>query len=197
MLAGEQSRLTNTQRWRGDSFESCLAVYRVPPHLCGLGKGAWAVLQLRNMGERIWNKQAGKKELLGCLQALGFAIYLYFSLKWWGYIFLSVLYGRSVVDQENLKIVWKQRRARVPAGVSNGDLFTDILAFSPGYSAHTHVIGRPRIFISHGQNDQVSTVRDDLALVCRTCALILVLRLGVAHSALWPTARSTPDKSWV
>ncbi len=41
-------------------------------------------------------------------------------------------------------------------GLSNGDLFTALLAFSPGFippgSGHS---GRPRIFISHGTNDSI------------------------------------------
>jgi phospholipase/carboxylesterase len=40
-------------------------------------------------------------------------------------------------------------------GVANGDLFSDILAFSPGFMAAPDQEGSPRIFISHGQNDQV------------------------------------------
>ena len=40
-------------------------------------------------------------------------------------------------------------------GINNGDLFTDILAFSPGFSAPTRHAGTPRIFISHGVHDAV------------------------------------------
>jgi predicted esterase len=35
----------------------------------------------------------------------------------------------------------------------NGDLFGNILAFSPGFAEPTQNIGKPRIFISHGKND--------------------------------------------
>lgn len=43
-------------------------------------------------------------------------------------------------------------------GVTNGDLFSDVLAFSPGFMAPTSDHDRPRIFISHGSLDTVLPV---------------------------------------
>ena len=40
-------------------------------------------------------------------------------------------------------------------GLINGDLFTHVLAFSPGFMAPTETKGLPRIFISHGTDDRV------------------------------------------
>lgn len=40
-------------------------------------------------------------------------------------------------------------------GVSNGDLFTHIIAFSPGFLRPARQEGAPRIFISHGTQDTV------------------------------------------
>jgi predicted esterase len=40
-------------------------------------------------------------------------------------------------------------------GLCNGDFFSDILAFSPGFAAPPTIIGRPRIFISHGTRDEI------------------------------------------
>jgi phospholipase/carboxylesterase len=40
-------------------------------------------------------------------------------------------------------------------GIANGDLFTHILAFSPGFMAPPSQEGAPRIFVSHGVRDQV------------------------------------------
>lgn len=40
-------------------------------------------------------------------------------------------------------------------GLINGELFSDILAFSPGFIAPAREQGRPRIFISHGMADRV------------------------------------------
>ena len=43
-------------------------------------------------------------------------------------------------------------------GLANGDLFSDVLAFSPGFAAPEPVVGRPRVFISHGDEDRVLPV---------------------------------------
>ena len=40
-------------------------------------------------------------------------------------------------------------------GVSNGDLFSNIVAFSPGFIAPLDVIGQPRVFVSHGTRDPI------------------------------------------
>jgi phospholipase/carboxylesterase len=41
-------------------------------------------------------------------------------------------------------------------GLSNGDLFTSLLAFSPGFiPPGSKLTGKPRIFISHGTNDAI------------------------------------------
>lgn len=40
-------------------------------------------------------------------------------------------------------------------GLTNGDLFTHIIAFSPGFMAPATQEGEPRIYISHGTGDQV------------------------------------------
>ena len=43
-------------------------------------------------------------------------------------------------------------------GVSNGDLFTHVIAYSPGFMAPHALLGRPRIFVSHGRYDRVLSV---------------------------------------
>jgi phospholipase/carboxylesterase len=40
-------------------------------------------------------------------------------------------------------------------GLQNGDLFHDILAFSPGFMAAPETRGRPRVFVSHGRDDRI------------------------------------------
>ncbi len=40
-------------------------------------------------------------------------------------------------------------------GLGNGDLFTDVVAFSPGFCAPPAIEGRPAIFVSHGRDDRV------------------------------------------
>lgn len=43
-------------------------------------------------------------------------------------------------------------------GLLNGDLFTHIIAFSPGFYYAPHSTGKPQIFISHGTQDNVLPV---------------------------------------
>ena len=38
-------------------------------------------------------------------------------------------------------------------GLANGNLFTHVMAFSPGFLAPTGQVGSPRIFVSHGTRD--------------------------------------------
>jgi phospholipase/carboxylesterase len=38
-------------------------------------------------------------------------------------------------------------------GIANGDLFTHVMAFSPGFVAPTGREGSPRVFVSHGTRD--------------------------------------------
>ena len=43
-------------------------------------------------------------------------------------------------------------------GLCNGDLFTHVLAFSPGFMAPAVVVGEPRVYVSHGTRDEVLPV---------------------------------------
>jgi phospholipase/carboxylesterase len=43
-------------------------------------------------------------------------------------------------------------------GVTNGELFDHILAFSPGFMAPMETEGTPKIFISHGVRDEVLSI---------------------------------------
>ena len=40
-------------------------------------------------------------------------------------------------------------------GITNGDLFTHVLAFSPGFAVPSTRRGMPRIFIAHGTEDEI------------------------------------------
>jgi phospholipase/carboxylesterase len=40
-------------------------------------------------------------------------------------------------------------------GLANGDLFGHVLAWSPGFMAPADLVGRPRVFVSHGTGDRV------------------------------------------
>lgn len=45
-------------------------------------------------------------------------------------------------------------------GIANGDLFDSVVAFSPGFAASVIAHGAPRLFISHGINDEVLPIND-------------------------------------
>ncbi len=57
-------------------------------------------------------------------------------------------------------------------GVTNGDLFRDILAFSPGFMTAPAKQGKPDIFVSHGTRDEV--------LPIDRCSRVLVPKLRQA-----------------
>ncbi|WP_219412934.1 alpha/beta hydrolase [Pseudonocardia nigra] len=40
-------------------------------------------------------------------------------------------------------------------GLANGDLFTHVIAFSPGFVAPVDRVGAPQVYISHGRSDTV------------------------------------------
>jgi phospholipase/carboxylesterase len=40
-------------------------------------------------------------------------------------------------------------------GITNGDLFTHVIAFSPGFMSPAAQEGQPRIYLSHGTDDRV------------------------------------------
>lgn len=52
-------------------------------------------------------------------------------------------------------------------GLANGDLFTHILAFSPGFMAPPRQEGRPRVFISHGVQDRILPVQNTRSIAKR------------------------------
>lgn len=61
-------------------------------------------------------------------------------------------------------------------GLANGDLFRWVLAFSPGFAAPPSVTGRPRVYVSHGDADNVLPVD--------RCSRRLVPRLRQAGYAI-------------
>ena len=62
-------------------------------------------------------------------------------------------------------------------GLTNGDLFTHVVAFSPGFMAPAAQTGEPRIYVSHGTRDEV--------LPIERCSRKLVPRLKRAGYDVW------------
>lgn len=70
---------------------------------------------------------------------------------------LAETFNRYVIDPDHFAVAGFSDGASyaLSIGIINGDLFSHIIAFSPGYMAPTDQVGEPLIFISHGQNDTV------------------------------------------
>jgi phospholipase/carboxylesterase len=70
---------------------------------------------------------------------------------------LNEIFGTFVVDPERIAIAGFSDGASyaLSLGLVNGALFSDILAFSPGFAAPSQTEDEPRIFISHGRQDPV------------------------------------------
>lgn len=70
---------------------------------------------------------------------------------------LAATFARCAVDPTRIAIGGFSDGASyaLSLGLANGDLFGHVLAFSPGFMAPAVRIGRPRIFVSHGTNDEV------------------------------------------
>ena len=70
---------------------------------------------------------------------------------------LAHAFERCAVDRRRLAIGGFSDGASygLSVGLANGDLFTHILACSPGFAIPGPVRGRPRIFVSHGKADQI------------------------------------------
>jgi phospholipase/carboxylesterase len=70
---------------------------------------------------------------------------------------LAQTFGRYAVDRRRLAIGGFSDGGSyaLSLGITNGDLFTHVLAFSPGFLAPTAQRGKPDVFISHGTRDRV------------------------------------------
>jgi predicted esterase len=73
---------------------------------------------------------------------------------------LAVAFARCAVDPDRLAISGFSDGASyaLSLGITNGDLFPHVMAFSPGFMAPIDQRGAPRIFISHGVQDQVLAI---------------------------------------
>ena len=68
---------------------------------------------------------------------------------------LGHAFSRCAVDPERVGVGGYSDGASyaLALGLANGDLFSHVLAFSPGFLAPTGQRGSPRIFVSHGTRD--------------------------------------------
>jgi phospholipase/carboxylesterase len=70
---------------------------------------------------------------------------------------LARAFSRLDVDRSRLAIAGFSDGASyaLSLGMANGDLFTHVIAFSPGFAAPESRRGRPRLFVTHGIHDDV------------------------------------------
>jgi phospholipase/carboxylesterase len=70
---------------------------------------------------------------------------------------LSYIFARYAVDASRLAIGGFSDGASyaLSLGLTNGDLFSHIIAFSPGFMVPVAERGQPCIFVSHGEHDRV------------------------------------------
>jgi len=73
---------------------------------------------------------------------------------------LQDVFARYPIDTSHVAIAGFSDGASyaLTLGIINGDLFTHVIAFSPGYIATEYFHGKPPIFISHGTEDEILAV---------------------------------------
>lgn len=70
---------------------------------------------------------------------------------------LAKAFGRCVVNPERVAIEGFSDGGSyaLSLGLRNADLFTHVIAFSPGFMTIPPGTGRPRVFVSHGSRDRI------------------------------------------
>jgi phospholipase/carboxylesterase len=70
---------------------------------------------------------------------------------------LALVFHRCNIDPKHIALGGFSDGATyaLSLGVSNGDLFGSLIAFSPGYLAPAERRGAPRIYIAHGTDDRI------------------------------------------
>jgi phospholipase/carboxylesterase len=70
---------------------------------------------------------------------------------------LAHVFDRYAVDPRHLAVAGFSDGASyaLSLGLTNGDLFSHVIAFSPGFAAPGEPVGEPAIFITHGVDDRV------------------------------------------
>jgi predicted esterase len=73
---------------------------------------------------------------------------------------LAHVFARYTVDRAHLAVGGFSDGASyaLSLGITNGDLFTHVIAFSPGFMVPASQWGAPRLFVSHGTLDQVLSI---------------------------------------
>ena len=70
---------------------------------------------------------------------------------------LGHVFERCAIDPSRIALAGFSDGASyaLSLGIANGDLFTHLIAFAPGFAAPETEVGRPRVFVAHGTRDTV------------------------------------------
>jgi predicted esterase len=70
---------------------------------------------------------------------------------------LTAAFARCAIDPTRMAVAGFSDGASyaLSIGIANGDLFPNVIAFSPGFAAPGREHGEPRFFVSHGTRDAV------------------------------------------
>lgn len=70
---------------------------------------------------------------------------------------LSDVFSLYPIDPNKIAIIGFSDGASyaLSLGLTNGDLFTHLMAFAPGFFTPTRLQGQPRIFVAHGTQDRI------------------------------------------
>lgn len=73
---------------------------------------------------------------------------------------LKYVFSRCTINANQLAICGFSDGATyaLSLGISNGDLFSHLIGYSPGYVINVDSVGKPKIYISHGDSDSVLPV---------------------------------------
>jgi phospholipase/carboxylesterase len=82
---------------------------------------------------------------------------------------LAWVFNRHDVDQQHLGVAGFSDGASyaLSLGITNGDLFSHVMAFSPGFALPASQHGVPRMFISHGNLDPILPIENTKRMVSR------------------------------
>lgn len=111
---------------------------------------------------------------------------------------LQHTFERCAVDPERLALGGFSDGASyaLSFGVSNGDLFSHLVAYSPGFVAAAEpIVGKPRIFVSHGVQDgilPVSASRDHIVPTLRNQGYTVTYHeFDGDHTVTWDVANAS------
>jgi phospholipase/carboxylesterase len=107
---------------------------------------------------------------------------------------LAQVFGSYPIDPARLAVSGFSDGASyaLSLGLANADLFTHVIAFSPGFIAPALRFGTPRVFLSHGRSDTVlpidRTTRRIVAQLQRTHVPVEVHEFDGGHTVPGPIA---------